>query len=73
MNLKIEGFKKNVFLVLLVIFMILTFAGAIGVVTHKFDNAGYACIPMVFGIIFGMQYRNSKKAIEENRNKENSK
>lgn len=70
MNLKIERFKKNIFLVLLIIFTILTFAGAIGVVTHKFDNAGYACIPMVFGVIFGMQYRNSKKRSKKTETRE---
>lgn len=66
MDLKKEKLKKKVFLVIYVIFAGLTFIGAFMVITHKVNNAGYAVIPMLFGLIFGMLYRNSKKAIEEN-------
>ncbi len=65
-NLKKEKLKKNVFLVIYIIFVILTFIGAFMVITHKVNNAGYTVIPMLFGLIFSMLYRNSKKAIKEN-------
>lgn len=67
MDLKKEKLKKKVFLVIYVIFVVLTFIGAFMVITHKVNNAGYAVIPMLFGLIFGVLYRNSKKAIEENK------
>lgn len=67
MDLKKEKLKKNVFLVIYVIFVVLTFIGAFMVISHKVNNAGYAVIPMLFCLIFGMLYRNSKKAIEENK------
>ena len=66
MNLKKECIKKKVFLVLWIFFYILTCAGAIGVFLDKFDNAGYAVVPMVFALVFSVAYKNSKKAIEEN-------
>ncbi|MDO5556644.1 MAG: hypothetical protein Q4G05_00140 [Clostridia bacterium] len=59
--------KVKVFLILYIIFLILTFAGAGYVLYNKGQvNAGYAVIPMIFGLIFNMMYRNSKKAIDEN-------
>lgn len=36
-------------------------------ITHKVNNVGYTVIPMLIGIVFSMLYRNSKKAIEENK------
>ncbi len=65
-NLKKETVKKNIFLLLQIVFMVLTFIGAIMVIRDKLNNAGYAVIPMLFSLIFGLLYRNSKKAIEEN-------
>ena len=50
-----------------VIFFALTIVGAILCITHKVNNAGYAVIPMSIKLVFSMLYRNSKKAIEENR------
>lgn len=67
MNLKREELKKKVFLIAYLIFFVLTIIGAILCVTHKVDNAGYAAIPMLIGLVFSMLYRNSKKAIEENK------
>ncbi len=67
MNLKREELKKKVFLIAYLIFFVLTIIGAILCVTHKVDNAGYAGIPMLIGLVFSMLYRNSKKAIEENK------
>lgn len=66
MNLKREKIKKNIFLVLQIVFIILTFIGAVLVIIQKVNNAGYAVIPMLWSLIFGMLYRNSKKAVEEN-------
>ncbi len=65
--MKKEQVKMKVFLILYVLFLILTFVGAFMVITHKVSNAGYAVIPMLFGLIFAMLYRNSKKAIKENK------
>lgn len=69
MNLKREKAKRNIFLVLQIIFTLLTFIGAVLVIMKKVENAGYAVIPMLWALIFGMLYRNSKKALEENSNK----
>lgn len=52
---------------LYLIFFVLTIVGAILCITHKVNNAGYAVIPMIIGLIFSMLYRNNKKAIEENK------
>ena len=67
MNLKIEELKKRIFFVLYLIFFALTIIGAILCITHKVNNAGYTAIPMLIGLVFSMLYRNSKKAIEENK------
>lgn len=66
MDLKREKMKKNIFLGCYLVFLLLTILGAIFVVTQD-KNAGYAVIPMLFGIISGMLYRNSRKTIEENK------
>lgn len=50
------------FLAMQIIFTLLTFAGAIFVITsHGEHNAGYAVIPMVFTLIFNMAFINSRK------------
>jgi hypothetical protein len=65
-NIKRETMKKNIFLVLCVVFCVLTLVGAVLCLTGKVDNAGYAIIPMLIELVFNSLYRNSKKAIEEN-------
>lgn len=65
-DMKKEKLKQNVFLVLYVVFSVLTFIGAFLVIAHKVTNAGYAVIPMLFALVFSVLYRNSKKAIREN-------
>lgn len=65
-NLKKETLKKNIFLILCIIFCILTFIGVILCFMGKVNNAGYAVIPMLIELVFNSLYRNSKKAIEEN-------
>lgn len=69
MDLKKETIKRNVFLVLQIIFLILTLIGAILVFMKKVDNAGYAVIPMLWSLIFGGFMRESQKKIKDNSNK----
>jgi len=69
MNIKKETIKRNIFLVLQVIFTILTFIAAILVIMKKLDNAGYAIIPMLWSLIFGGFVRESQKKIKDNSNK----
>jgi predicted tellurium resistance membrane protein TerC len=57
----------KIFLILYIVFAILVFIGAFMVITKRVNNAGYSVIPMLFAIVFGMLYRNIKKAIEENK------
>lgn len=65
-DIKKEKLKKRIFLVFTILFVILTFIGAGYVLYNKgVVNAGYSVIPMLFGLMCGMFYRNSKKAIEE--------
>lgn len=65
-DLKRETKRKHIFLVLHMIFLILTLAGATLCIMGKVDNAGFAVIPMLIQLIFHSLYENSKKAIEEN-------
>lgn len=59
--------KRKMFLILYIIFMLITFMGAGYVLYNKGQvNAGYAIIPMLFGIVFSLLYRNCKKEIKEN-------
>jgi uncharacterized membrane protein YhaH (DUF805 family) len=67
MNIKKEKIKMKIFLILYIVFAILVFIGAFMVITKRVNNAGYSVIPMLFAIVFGILYRNSKKAIEENK------
>ncbi len=52
--------KEKIFLILSLIFVILTLIGGVLFMTHTLDNAGYAVIPMLFAVTFHMFYRNSK-------------
>lgn len=56
-----EKLKVKIFLILSLVFAILTFIGGYLVITHKLDNAGYSAIPMLFTLTFSILYRNSKK------------
>lgn len=69
MDLKKETIKRNVFLVLQIIFLVVTLIGAILVFMKKVDNAGYAVIPMLWSLIFGGFMRESQKKIKENTEK----
>lgn len=56
-----ENFKVKIFLILSLVFAILTLVVGYLVITYKLDNAGYSIIPMLFTLIFSILYRNSKK------------
>ena len=58
--------KKNIFLILYILFLIFTIIGAIYSISSD-KNAGYAVIPMIFGLVFSVLYRNAKKSIDENK------
>lgn len=52
---------KKLLLVLSIIFVILTFAGAGYVLLNKGTvNAGYACVPMIFTLMFIEAYRTKR-------------
>ncbi len=61
MNFKGKQLKAKIFLILSLVFAILTLIGGYMVITHKLDNAGYSVIPMLFAITFSVLYRNSQK------------
>lgn len=61
-----EKIKRNIFLILQIIFLILTFIGAALVIMKKVDNAGYAVVPMLWSLIFGVFMQNSQKKIKDN-------
>lgn len=65
MDLKKEKIKRNIFLILQIIFTILTFIGAILVIIKKFDNAGYAVIPMIWTLIFSVFMQKSQKKLND--------
>ena len=69
MDLKKEKIKRNIFLTLQSIFLVLTIVGAILVFMKKVDNAGYAIIPMLWSLIFGGFMRKSQKKIKDNETK----
>ena len=64
-----EKIKRNIFLTLQIIFLILTFVGAILVVMKKVDNVGYSVVPMLWSLIFGGFMHNSEKKIKGNSEK----
>lgn len=66
MNLKSEKVKCKIFLILQIVFIILTFAGAGYVFLNDGKaNAGYAVVPMLGALIFGILFRNCQK-VENN-------
>lgn len=53
---------KKLFFVFSILFVLLTFVGAIYVVCHRGEaNAGYAAIPMLFALVSMNIYRQQKK------------
>ena len=54
--------KSKIYLILSIVFVILTFLGAGYVLYNKgMVSSGYAIVPMLFGIIFQQLYSKSKK------------
>lgn len=64
---KNEQIKMKVFFIFYIVFVILTIIGTFMVITERAANAGYSVIPTLFALLFGSFYRNSKKAIYENK------
>lgn len=61
--------KAKIYFILFLIFTLLTFAGAIYVISNKGEvNVGYACVPMTFGIIFGGMFNKARSKKERNSN-----
>ncbi|MCI8409768.1 MAG: hypothetical protein HFJ09_10965 [Lachnospiraceae bacterium] len=68
MNLKREKRKRKIYFVLQILFAILTFAASALYIFNIVNNAFYTVIAMIFSLVFGSLYQNSKKAVEENSN-----
>lgn len=64
MNLK--KILRIIYLILSIIFTAITFVGATFVIVNNGRfNAGYACIPMLFALIFSILFQNSNNKIKE--------
>jgi len=64
MDLKKEKLKMKIYLILYIIFLIITFISAGYVIYNKGEtNTGLAIVSMVFGIIFVGLYNETKKRI----------
>ena len=61
MNSKLKQLKSIIFLIVSLIFAILTVVIGYLVIIHKLDNVGYVVIPMLFTLTFSILYRNCKK------------
>ena len=58
--------KAKIYFILLVIFTVLTFVGAVYVIKNNGEpNAGYACIPMAFGLVFGGLFNTTRNEINK--------
>ena len=58
--------KAKIYFILFLLFIILTFIGAIYVINNKGEvNAGYACVPMLFGIAFGALFNKVRNEINK--------
>lgn len=51
----------TIFLILQVLFVIVTFAGLVLLLANQVDNAGLSIVGMVFSLMFGNLYRSSKE------------
>lgn len=65
MDKKREQIKMKIYYVLYIVFTVATYIAAFLVMTRKWDNVGGAVILMLFGVMFGICYKNSKKALEK--------
>lgn len=68
MNLKREKLKMKIYLILYIIFLIITFCSAGYVIYNKGQaSPGLAIVAMLFGLIFIGLYRDTKKKIKDNK------
>ena len=68
MNLKKEKLKMKIYLILYIIFLVLTFVSAGYVIYNKGEtNPGLAIVSMLFGLIFAGLYRDVKKKLKDNK------
>ena len=66
MNLKKEKLKMKIYLILYIIFLIVTLCSALYVIYNKDEvSPGLAIVSMLFGLIFIGLYRETKKNIED--------
>ncbi len=56
------GTKSKIYLILQIIFVVLTFVGGILLFIGKIDNAGMSVCCMCFSMLFGNLYNSSKKS-----------
>ena len=62
MNFKRKKDPTSLYLILQFAFIALSFAGAAYVLANQGEpGAGYAVIPMLWSLVFGALYRNSRK------------
>ena len=67
MKLEKEKLKMRIYLILYIIFLIITFISAGYVIYNKGQTSpGLAIISMLFGLIFIVLYRDSKNKIKDN-------
>ena len=68
MNLEKEKLKMRIYLILYIVFLIITFISAGYVIYNKGQvSAGLSIVSMLFGLIFIGLYRETKKRIENNK------
>lgn len=68
MKLENEKLKMKIYLILYIIFLVLTFVSAGYVIYNKGQvSAGFSIVSMLFGLIFMGLYRETKKRIENNK------
>lgn len=68
MDLKKEKLKMKIYLILYIIFLVLTFVSAGYVIYNKGEtNPGLAIVSMLFGLIFAGLYRDAKKKLKDNK------
>lgn len=58
--------KAKIYFIIAIIFTILTFAGAFYVISNNGEvSAGYAVVPMVFGITFSSFFHQARNEINK--------
>ncbi len=62
---KKETIKKNVFLTLYLLFIVLTLASVVLYLLKVVSHIGFFILPMLFVFLFGTLYRNSRNAVKE--------